>query len=367
MRRAVSLRDRLGSAILMRQSFVDDALNWSVEDFDKDDVEKQTAKALLFWLAGPYQVFENWLLTEIELPQLTIATLLECSDERGLIAQQTATEIMNNLGIKNEYHQMWLEHLNRFLLLEEGLIYFHGSILEKAKSLLQYFSRPMTVEEMLDFIGGDCIRSVRQRLIDDPRFWRINKQNEFVLAGEKGYDEYTGITDEILQELELCGGQAPITYLVEKLARIYGVKESSVIAYLSTPLFTKDENGIVRVRDTERGFSVSTNIEKSAACYLTDDGTWCWRVKIDKDIMRGSGRLIPDAFAQQLGCDVGNKIEVSTECGSITVSWPLSSTTGASIGSLRQAMNYYGASLGDYLFIKATKPSDVVNLFVTPS
>ncbi|MCU7859763.1 MAG: hypothetical protein KZQ86_07995, partial [Candidatus Thiodiazotropha sp. (ex Lucinoma kastoroae)] len=357
LRRAELLRDRLGSAVLMSQSFIDDALNWAVEDFNEDDAEKQLAKALLFWLAGPYQVCENWLLTDRELPKLTIDSFLECRDERGLVAQETATEIMSGLGIKNEYHRAWLEYLKKFLLVEEGLIYFHGSILEKAKSLLQYFARPMTVEEMLEFMGSDSVRSVRQRLVDDPRFWRVNKQNEFVLAGTEGYDEYTGITDEIIQELELCGGQAPITHLVEKLARIYGVKESSVIAYLSTPLFTKDENGIVRVRDTERGFSVSTNIEKAAACYLTDDGTWCWRVKIDKDIVRGSGRLIPDAFAQQLGCDIGNKIEVSTECGLITLSWPLSSTTGASIGSLRQAMNYHGASLGDYLFIKATKPS----------
>ena len=357
MRRAESLRDRIGSAVLIDQPFIDDALNWAVEDFNENDVEKKIAKALLFWLAGPYYACENWLLTDKNLPNLTVVAFLKCCDERGFIAQEAATEIMSTLGIKNENHQLWLERLKKFLPLEEGLIYFHGSILEKVKSLLQYFGRPMTVEEMLEFIGSDSVRSVRQRLIDDSRFWRVNKQNEFVLAGTEGFDEYTGITDEIIQELELCGGKASFTHLVEKLARIYGVKESSVIAYLSTPLFTKDENGIVRIRDTERGFTVSTNIEKSAACYLTDEGTWCWRIKIDKDTVRGSGRLIPDAFAQQLGCDVGNKIEVSTECGPITLSWPLSSTTGASIGSLRQAMKYHHACLEDYLFIKATKPN----------
>ena len=51
------------------------------------------------------------------------------------------------------------------------------------------------------------------------------------------------------------------------------------------------------------------------------------------------------------------KIEVESECGPITVSWPLASTTGASIGSLRQAIAHCDANLGDYLFVKATKPA----------
>ena len=71
---------------------------------------------------------------------------------------------------------------------------------------------------------------------------------------------------------------------------------------------------------------------------------------------RGSGRLVPNAFAQILGCDLGQKIEVESECGRITVSWPLASTTGASIGSLRQAIAHCDAELGDYLFVRATKP-----------
>jgi len=356
LRRAESLRDRLGSAVEICHSSIEDALCWVVEDFNEDIVERPFAKALLFWLAGPYQAYENWLLTDKELPKLTVAALLDCRDEHGLIAHETAFEIMNNLGVKSEYHDTWVKYLKKFLSFEKGLIYFHGSILEKAKSLLEYFARPMTVEEMLEFIDSDNVRSVRQRLINDSRFWRINKQNEFVLAGSDGYDEYTGITDEIIQELEMCGGQASITHLIEKLSRIYGVKESSVVAYLSTPMFTKDENGIVRIRDVENGINVPTNIEKNAACYLADDGTWCWRVKIDKDMMRGSGRLVPNAFAQQLGCDIDNKIEVLTEFGVITVSWSLTSTTGASIGSLRQILQNYDVVLGDYIFIKATKP-----------
>ena len=93
-------------------------------------------------------------------------------------------------------------------------------------------------------------------------FWRINKQNQFVIAGTPGYDEYTGITDEIIQELEACGDQSPFDYLVEKLSRVYGVKESSVGAYLNTPMFTKDDDGIIRVHDSGERIDVSTDITK---------------------------------------------------------------------------------------------------------
>ena len=357
LRRARTLSKRLGSAVQENNLVFEEALNWIVKDFDEEYPDKQIAKSLLFWLAGPYQVHHSWLLKDKELPMQTINALLECRDHRGLIDQNKVYEILNNLGINEESHKPWLEHFGKFLQVADGIIYFQGSILDKAYSLLEYFSRPMTVEEMLEYIGSDSIRSVRQRLIDDPRFWRINKQNEFVLAGTDGYDEYTGITDEIIQEIELCGGQAPFSHLVEKLSRIYGVKENSVIAFLSTPMFIKDENDFVRVRDVEDAIFITSDITKSSACYLLDQGTWCWRTKIDKNSVRGSGRLIPNAFAQQLGCDIGNKVELPTELGEITLSWSLTSNVGASVGSLRHALDYFGADIGDYLFIKATKPN----------
>ena len=260
---------------------------------------------------------------------------------------QAITETLSQFGFIEQYHQDWVSRLRDWLRVDGGFIYFKGSIPKKIRALIRYHGKPLTVEAMLDDIGGGSVRSVRQRLINDPGFWRINKQNQFVIAGTPGYDEYTGITDEIIQELEACGGQAPFDHLVEKLSRVYGVKESSVGAYLNTPMFTKDDNGIVRVRDSDEGIDVSADITKTGACYQGHDGKWYWRLLVGKDVVRGSGRLVPNAFAQLLGCGIGGKIEVESECGLITISWPLASTTGASIGSLRQALVHCDAELGD--------------------
>lgn len=356
LRRAQALGGHLGRAIPRNHPVILEMLNWVVEDFKNEVSDHELEKSLFLWLAGPYEVYNGWLIKDREIQPLSTQALLDSRDSQGVINLEKVNETLNDFGIKLDFHAAWLDHLQVFLKIDDGLIYFHGSILDKAFSLLKYFAKPMAVEEMLEYIGSDNVRSVRQRLIEDSRFWRINKQNEFVLAGTDGFDEYTGITDEIVQEIELCGGEASYSHLIEKLSRIYGVKENSVIAYLSTPMFTKDKNGMVRVRNVDDVIDVKTDLHKSAACYLSDGGTWVWRTKIDKDAVRGSGRMIPNSFAQEIGCDLGDKVDVPTDFGDITVSWSLSSTTGAHIGSLRHVIDYYGADVGDYLFVKASKP-----------
>lgn len=358
LRRSEALAERLGVAVPVNDDSIEVALDWVSDDLRNiSGIDVSFAKALLLWLAGPYKVRQDWLVARNHLPRLTLDALLHCQDARGLISDATVADALSGFGIKERYHEAWVHRLRHLQRVEGGYIHFQGSVLEKARALIRYHGRPLTVEEMIERIGSDSVRSVRQRLIDDPGFWRINKQSQFVIAGTAGYDEYTGITDEIVQEIGACGGQAPFEHLVEKLARVYGVKENSVIAYLNTPMFSKDRYDIVRIRDASEKIDVTTDISRTAACYRNEHGIWFWRVSIDDNIARGSGRLVPNAFAQLLGCDLGQKIEVDSECGPITVSWPLASTTGAAIGSLRQAIAHCNAEVGDYLFVRATKPA----------
>ena len=358
IRRSKTLRQYIGSAVPVSHPSIEEALTWTTDDFFPNcEIQPEFAGALLLWLAGPYRVHDNWLLTDPKLPHDTRDALLSRTSERGLISNDSIAETLAQRDIAECHRNDWLNHLGDFLRVDGGVIYFKGTIPDKARALIRYHNRPLTVEEMLKDIGSDSVRSVRQRLIDDAGFWRVNKQGQFVIAGTPGYDEYTGITDEITQELERCGGQASYVHLVKTLSAAYGVKENSIAAYINTPMFSKDDNSIVRVRDSDQDIEVSTDIEKTAACYCTNDCIWYWRVKVSPDMMRGSGRLIPNAFAQQLGCNLGDKIEVESECGPITLSWPLSSVTGANIGSVRCALTHYGARIGDLLFIRATSPT----------
>lgn len=356
IRRARAVRARLGSGVPVDARAVQETLDWATEDISRDtNISGDFAGSLLLWLAGPYEVRKGWLLAQRDLKNLTLEAILDRRGGQGMVPHAAISEVLTQFELNQAVQKSWLERLGDFVAVDGGYIYFRGSILQKVRTLLRFYNRPLSVEEMIEMLGSGSIRSVRQRLIDDPGFWRINKQSEFVIAGTPGYDEYTGITDEIVQEIEACGGEAHFDHLIAKLTSVYGVKENSVVAYISTPMFTKDKAGMVRVRDTELPIDVVTDITKTASCYQRPDGSWLWRVLVDKDIVRGSGKLVPNAFAQEVGCSLGDKIEVDTTEGPLTFSWPLTSTTGASIGSLRSAIESCEAELGDYVFVCATK------------
>ena len=349
-RRATKLRERLGNVVPVTDASVTEGLNWTVNDFDSDD-RIGLVQELFLWLAGPYKKKQNWLITTTNIIEESSERLLAQQTDNSLIPTMAVHQVLREVGIQEVHHDAWIDYLKIFRRVPGGLLHFTGSVLDKAEQLLRYDNRPSTVEELIEIIGISSVRSVRQRMMDDPRFWRINRQNQFVLAGTEGYDEYTGISDEIIQELNACGGSATVEHLVEKISKTYGVQPTSVYAYLSTPLFVRTESGTIRVREGE-DITINTNISKTANCYQIG-GRWAWRVKVDDQLLRGSGRLCPNAFAQEVGCNIGNKIKLPSAYGLVTISWQRGSIAGAGIGSIRQALQELNAANGDYVFVIA--------------
>ena len=349
-RRAAKLREKLGIAVPTTHVGVKEMLNWVIADFKRDD-SQTLLQGLFMWLAGPYKERQGWLLINHNIIEKSRKKLLAQETDRALIPTMNVNQVLSELEIQETHHDLWIEHLKIFLRVPEGLLNFTGNVLDKAERLLRYYNRPMSIEELAEIIGSSSIRSFLQRIMNSPRFWRINLQNQFVLAGTTGYDEYTGITDEIIQELEACGGSATVEHLVKKISKTYGVQPSSVIAYLNTSLFVRTDSGTVHVSQ-EENVIIDTDISQTANCYQINR-QWAWRVKVDHQLLRGSGRLCPNAFAQELGCTLGDKIELDSAHGFVTVSWPRTSTTGAAIGSIRRALQELNAEDGDYVFIIA--------------
>ena len=356
-RRAKALHKHLGSAVPRGDTTIEKGLDWACEDLSgNDNIDLPFIRALMLWLAGPYKLSKNWWLTERKLPKLTLEGLLKCQDDRGLISHAEIAETLNSFELKAEYHERWVEGLPGFFPVEKGLLYSRRSQLNKVYALLRYYDKPMGVKQLAEEVGGCPEKSLRQRLIIDSRFTRINKQCEFVIAGTTDHKKYTDIVNMIVQEIEACGGEASSADLIEKISNAYGVKENSVYAYLRTKKFAIDKNGMASVRDISDGISIPTDISKSASCYRSNGEVWVWRLLINKDMLRGSGIFVPNAFAQILGCEPGRKIRSVTAFGSLVVSWRLATIGGATIGSLRNVIQFYKAQPGDYIFIKATKP-----------
>ena len=350
LRRARNLRDRLGIAFPESAQALTEALTWVVADFGQNSL-RDFAQQIFLWLSGPYRNHKGWLTADPTIVKRGGSGLLSFANKQAPISENEIRIALSDLGVREAHHQAWIDLFPEFTPVSDGLLLLSGSILDKAERLLRAFNRPMTAEELIKRIGSSSVRSLRQRLMDDSRFWRINKQNQFVLAGTDGYDEYTGIKDEIIQELEACGGSATVEHLVEKVSKTYGVMPTSVLAYLSTPLFVRNESNVVRVRKNEE-LRISTDISTTADCYRIND-KWSWRAKVDHQMMKGSGRLCPNAFVRQLGCDLGDKIKVRSAFGDITISWQAGSINGAALGSIRAALLGLNAAVGDYVFIIA--------------
>ena len=356
-RRAAALRKHLGSAVPRGDASIEKGLDWACEDLNgSDNLDLPFIRALMLWLAGPYKLSKNWLLTERNLLKLTLEGLLKRQDERGLISHAEIAETLNSFELKAENHERWVEGLPGLFPVEGGVLYSRRSKLNKAYALLLYYDKPMGVKKLVEEIGKCSEQSLRDRLITDPRFTRTNKQYEFIIAGTTDHKEYTDIVDMIVQEIEEYGGKAPSAYLIEKISNTYGVQAGSVYAYLRSKKFTIDKNKMASVRDISGGVSIPTDINKSASCYQSNGEVWVLRLLVNKDMLRGAGMSVPNAFAQILGCEPGHKIRPETESGSLAVSWQLEALSGASIGSLRNVAQFYKAQLGDYIFIKATKP-----------
>ena len=356
------IRKQLGSAFIYNEALIDERISWAVSSFQRGSRIQRVAKLLLLHLAGPYKRVGEWLLVHTDLYDQTYAALMRYRNPRGGIVSEDIVKIFNQLNIREEFHKLWLAQFPLLKVTDYEYIFCDGTLIDKSRSVLTYFGRAMSAQDISTVIGHDSAKSLQNRLSQDPGFWRVNVQSEFVIAGTRGYFEYSSIVDSIVQEIEFGAGKVHIDYLIGELGRKYGIRKKSIISFTTTPLFVRDKDGYISIRQNYDSLRIDTDLSKVASCYRTSDGTWCWRVEIDKNIMRGSGRTIPKAFAQELGCDIGETIEIDAEHDKIIVSWPLTSVNGSFIGSLRNVAMGYEGGLGDYLIVYATKPNAQIKI-----
>lgn len=348
-RLAITLTQRLGTAA--------PTLSQDVTAVAADLVHQHSdptlSRLLLLYLAGPYRAYDGWILRLPSRVSLdgTRHALIDAADQAGLVSDAAVTDVLDRAGIRRDWHDAWISRLGCLKRVDEKYLRWDGTTLDRLERLLRLRGKPATTEELLaDLDDTPNSRGIKYRLMEDPRFIRINKQSQFALP-EWGFDEYTGITDEIAQEIERCGGVADADYLVLTISSTYGVAETSVRAYLGAPMFVRSDSGTIRLRGDQDGtIPVDVDLSDAADCCLSPVG-WCLRVLVDEDVLRGSGRAISAAFGVHVGVEPGNKITISGPESAITVSWPVTSITGPSVGSLRAEALALDALPGDFLFL----------------
>lgn len=347
-RRALRLREELGAAIPRRA--LPDVLQRARSDFAIS--LQATASELFLWLAGPYREQAGWIVREEsqELLSAAAAAINEAADENGAIPAEELTRILGSLEVREEFQHEWSEQFGEVRRTPYGLLRWDGNTLDRLERMLLARGAPATAEELLAECGLDrSERGIRQRLLEDPRFVRINRQCDFAHR-RWDYDEYSGIADEIAEEIERSGGSALAQRLIDDISSRFGVARASVNTYLSAPMFVI-EGSTVRLRRVGEPFVVTGTFAACRGAYRSADDVVSLLISIDQEILRGSGRAIPGPVAEALGVAPDSPRSFNTATGPLTITWPVTAAFGATLGSTRSLALSVGASEGDQLRI----------------
>ena len=311
--------------------------------------DRAIVAAFFLWIAGPYVRKSGWVVLTSYSSAETAAALRGSIDERGWVAPDLVREILGKVGIRAAYQSRWMfDH--GFAAADDGWLPKLRSIPDRVEQILRYRRVPMTPEELVGLVKCNSDRSLRNRLHDDVRFKKISRQGHFALREWSEYDEYTGIADEIAEEIERQGGSAAPNHLIDVISQRYGVKPGSVYQYLSAPMFIRNPDGRVRLRAQDESLRVQADPRMCPGLYLVDE-QWRLRIEINSDTLRGSGRPLQTAVAVLVGCQPGERRVFKSPCDEIVISWPQGSASGPNLGSLRLDVESLGGQVGDFVFL----------------
>lgn len=361
--RSEELRRRIGTAIPVGAAGVAEALAWATKGVRED--RQEAAQGFLMWCAGPYVLRDGWLRLKQGGPDPRGAEIREAADSSGYVSDNSLNDALNAAGILAEAQEDWLDYVGNLIRVEGGWLDGTGTLVDLSFRYLSLRGVPMSVEEILEGIGRSAsVRSVRQRLSEDDRFVRVSK-NEVGLRGWD-FDEYTSVADEMAEEIERCGGEIPLDVLVERLVERYGVSPTSVRMYAGRPMFFVDGQDHVSLRTDDNPYEVRDDLRLIPCCYELSATEAAWRVRVDRDVLRGSGRRIPEQLAGWLRLRPGDRFDARNDRRPVPLAWR--PWAQPDIGSLKGFAEDLGAAEGDWLVLVFDRRGSVdVRLVEDPS
>ena len=266
----------------------------------------------------------------------------ELADDVGLVQEG---DLITSLP--DETWQRFWPWLRR----RSGLHSFYGSLAlrnsakARAKAALLSIGRPATREE-IGVVCGQEPNRVGANLSNIPSIVKADRDR----WGLRDWidDEYDGIVGEIIQRIEEDGGVTTTDRLLREIPAKFNVSPQSVSAYMQTPRFDVRDGSIslanpasIRLRDLD-----------DVIDGRDEDGAPFWTFVVERRYFDGYSVMgVPPEFAKALGCepDSGGDIRIGNlpNCRSLSVRWPLASTTGASVGYVAEPLRMLDLQTGD--------------------
>lgn len=283
------------------------------------------------------------------------------ADSCGLFDREELIDAFPEQGLRR--HFMWFQQECGFHEMF-GLLALRRTRKAKLKAALVSLGRPATRPELAEMCGlTNKIASAALSSI--PEIVRISR-TQWALK-DWGLREYKGIVEEIVDYISREGGTASVEPLVEDIAQRFDVKKWSVRAYMQTPKFHM-ENGKIGLAGQ---LSPSMRPLDEVIHGYDDQNRAYWTFPVLERYFRGYSVVgLPFEIASHLGCPQDDATTLQVQnlpgCRNLTIQWYLSSTTKASIGFVRDALERLNLSAGQQVRLTLIKQG-VVELNWHPS
>lgn len=313
------------------------------------------ADELFAYLAGPFRLADGWLIRRdlgAGPREFALRVFDTVVDGDGIVAADALFDALSSFGVSPRWHALLMDSVDRIALLDGHYVRWGGHV-ERLTSMLAVAGRPMTNDELAaqarSIEPEINVRGMQNRLVDDG-FRRVGIGRYALSAWDS--EDFRGIVAEM--ETVLAHGPAVISDLAVDLEERFGASKVSVTMYATMhPRFVAAD-GRVRLRRDDEPYEVTSTLEESARCYQID-GAWAWRVPVDHDLLRGSGRAIPEAFAAHLGASPTNPVDLMAGEHEVKIRW----TQTSQVGSLRRRAEELGLVEGDWMFMRHSSTSGV--------
>jgi len=212
----------------------------------------------------------------------------------------------------------------------------------KAFAILTIIGEPRSIDEILEALDQEYnVASVRNQLHLDDRIFKVSRY-EWALS-TWDLSPFTNVADAIAEEIISRGGEASLAEITPLIVERGGVRPGSVRAYSTAPMFELTGD-VIRLRSADNPLIVEPSLDRAPNASLVDGTTLLFlNVRVDREVLRGSGRPAERGLAAMLGVQPGGSREFLHPEGSVHVTWPMTGWQGGTIGSLRQLVLDAGA------------------------
>jgi hypothetical protein len=312
-------------------------------------------RALILWLAGYERVEQTVRRRDFTAPTAGSVPLV---DQTPIVDRDALAAALVTDGVHAELVDWLIDSVPGLARVDDDVVLWPSNIVEKSYAVLSVHGTPMTPDALAEAIGGGVsVRGLRGRLYDDERMCRMSAREVGLVAW--GGEEYTSVPSLMTSYLEEHG-QSDIADLQEDLARRFDASRASIAMVRAAPVFA-NQGSQIWLRGPEEPFVPRATPHVIAGLYRTADQLF-WRLKADRELMRGSGRSAPPEIATFVGLPPGARTALRAHPRDVHFAWLMTSHVGPQLGSLKPVAEAVGVVEGDDVFLVLDRAAHTAHL-----